>query len=524
MHAPVTDRTDTRRTLLLGLGVLILSAACGLSAVALARSLEQSGSTGISGLHPLLIILAVSLCAVPLASYITWPNRWNVIAHIQVGFCLSAYVIPLFLASNSYHRYAPADIRLYTLIVATGSCAFVTGVVVGGAIQRSAKLRLPGRHVFTLSDLGFAARVSRRVQALVLAGIIGMVLSFAALGFVPLFADDPLAAKFLRGPYESSSAVVSMLYRTSYYTLSALVPVVLMLAFLTRDSRYIVLSAGALAMLLGAGNRSQAFLGLLICVGLLAAQRTSWSVAYRLFVAIGYPLLGATFFFIMASLFGNASFLNEGSENITSIWDQVATGTPDVSDQLNFLQKFELWGELTNGLTFVGGLVPFRFEWNPSVWSLSIIVPNRDASEVISGGVRLGVAMSGYTAFGWIGVVLVPLVSGTVLGIVSTIARGIVGRGTLLQAAVAIMVYQTLGLQLVNYYQLLLYAIPGIAAVLLLTYRPSLSLTTRRRGAHTGHETASRDPRLARAAGLLATQNEPIGQNRGPGPATGRSV
>jgi hypothetical protein len=149
-----------------------------------------------------------------------------------------------------------------------------------------------------------------------------------------------------------------------------------------------------------------------------------------------------------------------------SVFDNIATGSPDIADQLSWLNGFLRGSYFSYGRTIIGGLIPGNYEWNPSVWTLSYDDVGADISEMITGGLRLTPAEWGYANFGWIGVVIIPLVSGILNGfMLMTLkrAQGVLNR---MQFASALLVYFTLGQQIVQFYTLNMYSTPGIAAAL----------------------------------------------------------
>jgi hypothetical protein len=72
----------------------------------------------------------------------------------------------------------------------------------------------------------------------------------------------------------------------------------------------------------------------------------------------------------------------------------------------------------------------------------------------------------GYTAFGWVGAMLVPLLSGVLLGAVSAVARAHVGRGSLVRSAYVLVAYTSVGLPLSAFYDFGYGAIPPMLALL----------------------------------------------------------
>ena len=313
--------------------------------------------------------------------------------------------------------------------------------------------------------------------------VVGLALGFALAGFVPLFAADPLAAKLLRGSYQEAYIGIAPLYRVSIYLLAALVPLGLASWWVTRRLSYLAVTLAGIALLLGALNREPALTGLVMFAGLLAARRRSTSVLYVAAVAIGFPLIGASFFILLGSVLGLSNFVGVygiAPESL-NLWQLIAVGAPDVADQLTFMLAYEQHGGLTWGRTFLGALVPYHYEWNPAIWSIQIMLPNADVANVL-GGVRLPAPVWGFTAFGWAGVVAVPLLSGLLLGAFSSVARHEIGRGSLLRSAFLLAIYTSVALPLSEFYFLGISVLPPVLALLWIGRRWSIVGAPRTQG------------------------------------------
>ncbi len=127
-----------------------------------------------------------------------------------------------------------------------------------------------------------------------------------------------------------------------------------------------------------------------------------------------YALLNALGF----GAYGQASSMN--------FIESVAAGAPDIADQLAFMTRWLADPVYSDGRTFVGGLVPGNYEWNPSVWTLSITNPGVDVAAISSGGYRLPPQVWGMVSFGWVGVFAVSLLYGWALGRLTRTMRQVI--------------------------------------------------------------------------------------------------
>jgi hypothetical protein len=74
----------------------------------------------------LLFSYAVFACG----SYVSWPSRWNIVAHINLGLYLAACLIPL-LYTDLVGFVRPSTVHLYTVIMIVGALAYLLGLALG---------------------------------------------------------------------------------------------------------------------------------------------------------------------------------------------------------------------------------------------------------------------------------------------------------------------------------------------------------------------------------------------------------
>lgn len=412
------------------------------------------------------MLIAISLVLLSVASYLVWPSRWNIPAHLQVGFSITAFVVPVVFV-GVLSSYPSEVVAQYEQMLVLGTLFYVLGLLAGFYFPL---LKIvPLRHTLNASTSELIDFVAPRVQWITIAALGGAALSFAVMGFIPMFAEDPFMAKFFRGPYQESYRPIAPVFRVSMYLLYALIPLCLALWILTRRTRFVLLSLLAIAAIVVTLVRGPAIYGVLIFVGLLAAKNRIAFLFFIVFVVMIYPLGSASFYLLSALL---------GLEDLgriypdTNVLQMIASGAPDIPDHLTFLAAFFDRGSFTYGLTFVGGLVPYNFAWNPAFWVLSLVNPGTPVTEIASGGFRLAVPLWGYASFGWTGVVLIPLISGLIWGNATRYARKHVEKPrSLLHASLALTVYLSIGVQLSQFYLLSMYSLPAIMLSLFLLYR-----------------------------------------------------
>lgn len=390
---------------------LVVAAVFGLLAV----TESLTAPTGGADFRP--FILGVSLIGLNVVSYAVWLNRWNIVAHTQLAFSIVAYAVPIWWL-RSLDGISSEALDVYYQVVAAGFFFALLGTVLGGWFAAGFNTdRLRERAGFDRPEV--QAVVSRRVLRLVMVAVAAVVVAFVVMRFVPAFTADPLTAKFFRGPYAAPYQPVAPLYRAGTTIIAILLPVVFVLAFKRRRLSWLLAGVAAVGVMLAGLMREPAVSGLLLVLGVWwAVRRRAWLPYFMLLV--GSYFLGGALYYVLAVLgVGNFSGLPAGS----SLVEQAAAGAPDIKDQIQFMSAWLMRPEYTNGMTWVGGLIPGNNPWNPSVWSLLVVNPGQDITQLASGGLRLPAPIWGLVSFGWPGVVLVSFVHGVVIGYLAGVAR-----------------------------------------------------------------------------------------------------
>jgi hypothetical protein len=413
----------------------------------------------------LTAIILLSQLILSVGTYFIWFSRWNLLAHIQLGFAITSYLIPI-AGAGVLEDFKLNLVYFYAMIIAIGAFFYIIGLYIGFK-SRPVMFYYSNYSFIKLTYYQFFQFISQRTIFLLWISIIGIIISFIGMGFIPILAEDPLMAKFFRGVYHERYILYAPLFRSSMFVVQALIPVTLVLGYITKKFHFILLALLSITINIVALTRGTMASGLLLFLGIIVAYRNKWLKSYLFLLIIIFPL-GSVSYYLMFYMFGFGGV--EGIYDTNSIASMIASGAPDVVDQLNFLDSFLNSGSLTYGLTFIGGLIPYNFPWNPSVWTLNILNPNDDINTVGSGGLRLLMPMYGYTAFGWIGVVLISFSSGFLHGKITRWVKSYISTGSILQSMVVFMVYSTLGMQIANFYLLSIYNVPSIIISLCLLF------------------------------------------------------
>lgn len=369
------------------------------------------------------ILWLISAALLAFGTYIVWPSRWNIPAHMALAFFVIAQAIPVAFLSALDGQSASVVVELLKIHLG-GALFFVIGVLLGAsAVSRERVLR----RWSALVRIGESTRVTGRTAFALGAALVALSLAIVMMGFVPMFAEDPLAAKFFRGTYSESYQPVAPLYRAGTTLITLLIPAVAAYAVAARRISWFVALVISLTLMIVTLQRGPAFSGILLFLGVMMIARRR--IGAYLVLLLGSYVLGTLFYFVLGVL-GVESF--EGTQlSGGSLLSTIAATAPDLQDELWFFGRWTQANEpLTLGRTFIGGLVPGNFQWNPSVWTLTLGDPSIDVSTLNSGGLRLPLPMWGKVSFGDLGVAIVPLVSGLFAGYIARVSKHLMDAAT----------------------------------------------------------------------------------------------
>ncbi|RFZ84803.1 hypothetical protein DYU05_04125 [Mucilaginibacter terrenus] len=368
----------------------------------------------------LTVSIGFSLSIFSLGSYFIWFDKRNIFNHLSLGLCLVAYIIPAFVVD--FTDYTSKDIiELYSLINLIGSITYLAGLFLGYKWKQLPVLNtiLQFNFIAKLAkDEHKVSQISKLCSRIYLISLIGICTSFLLMGFVPIFAADPYMAKFFKGEYQAPYSRVAFLYRTCRQLLEFLMPLKVLDLYYSFNLKSLALVACGVILIAVSLNRTPIFSGILVAVSIIVALRKTNSAfwVFLFFVLCSY-ILGSSIYYILGLLYPDTIFGLAAHD--VNFFQAIAYGAPDITDQLQFLNAFVTAGnKYTYGLTYVGGLIPFNFPWNPSVYTLLVLNDTNDITQIASGGLRLPPSVWGYVSFSWFGVIMLPFTSGFLLGYV----------------------------------------------------------------------------------------------------------
>ena len=398
-------------------------------------------------------------------TYLVWPSRYNVMAHLNVGFIFIAYFIPAVILKdqNDY----PEVVSLYTLILFIGALSFVIGLFSGFSIK---PVRIANFSFAYLDTDYYKRRIVKITKIFLIAGLVGLCSGYLLMGFVPAFAKDPVAAKFFRGVYQVPF-YVSIVYLSSFFILSTITPIAIIVWYNDKKKKlFLIGSIIAVCLMMASLSRGPAFSGVVLALAIIMSFKGRWTFRLLLVFLVSIYLLSSVFYFVIG-----VRDLTEVSGSFKDdhvFWRVISAGTVDITDQLTFLDFFKKNPIWTYGRTILGGLVPSHYQWNPAVYTLRVINPGEDITTLISGGLRLPAPIWGYVSFQWVGVVVFCFLSGFFKGLLLKFTKFWIYRSqSILIATVIIVINISVFSQFSDFYTLSIYALPPVFVLMFYAFR-----------------------------------------------------
>lgn len=381
------------------------------------------------------------------------------VQHLGVGGSFVAIVVPAFILQVQ-DQYPQEIVDLYVQILLVGVLALLPGLILGFMMGKG---RTTNFSFDIMASPDYELRVISLTKTLLTIGIAGLVISYAVMGFIPLFAADPISAKLFRGPYQAPYLRVAVLYRASFFILSTIIPIAFIIWYKTKKPFFLFSVIAVVVLMAMSLARSGAFSGIILALAIIMSFKSRFTFAVLMLMLIGIFIGSAFFYYIIGIRTFDAN---------VNIWRVLNAGTPDIEDQLNFMIRFQESPVWTYGRTIYGGLIPGHYQWNPSVYTLNIVAPGIDINEVGSGGLRLPLPMWGYVSFKWIGVVLFSFVTGLMGGFFLQLLKNWIQKfDSIILRATAVVIFVTVFGNLVNFATFNMYFIPPIVVMLFYMYR-----------------------------------------------------
>lgn len=387
-------------------------------------------------------------------------------AHLNLGFIFIAYFVPAIILQDQ-NDYSTETVNLYVTILGVGALSFILGLFSGFSLK---PIRFANFSFAYLNTEAYKKRIVNITRVLLITGVVGLILGYLLMGFVPAFAADPVSAKFFRGAYQVPF-YVSIVYLSSFFILTTVTPIAIIIWYYNRKKNLFLFGAITAVVLMAVSlSRGPAFSGVVLAIAIIMSFKGRWTFALLVVFLISLYLLSSVFYFAVGVKDFTETSSNFKSDHV--FWRVVSAGTVDITDQLTFMDFFNkdpLW---TYGRTIVGGLIPSHYEWNPAVFTLKVTRPGEDITTLVSGGLRLPAPIWGYVSFQWIGVVIFCFLSGAIKGVLLKFTKYWIYKSkSILIATVIIVINISIFAQAADFFTLSIYALPPALVLLFYAFR-----------------------------------------------------
>lgn len=404
-------------------------------------------------------LICISLLIFSLGSYLVWPSRYNVSQHMAVGGAFVTIIVPVAILSIQ-NKYPPEIVDLYVKILTVGMLTYLFGMLAGFFLTSKIRTQFS---FDVMETAAYEQRVTNLTRTLMWMSVIGLIVSYMVMGYIPMFAEDPISAKLFRGAYQAPYRRVAVLYRASFFIMSSIIPIACIIWYRNRNKVFLFLILAGLILMAISLQRSGAFMGVVLAFTIIMSVKGRWQFAVMMVLVTGIFIASSYFYYFV----GVRQFT--GDQNF---WEIITAGTPDVPDHLDFMSFFDNNPVWTYGRTIYGGLIPGHYEWNPAVYTLKMVNPDKEINDIGSGGLRLPLPLWGYVAFQWIGVIMYCLLTGLIYGVAIRISKNLFEiHQSLIIRAVVVIALGALWSVVVNFTQLSMFNIPPVVVSFFYLYR-----------------------------------------------------
>lgn len=382
------------------------------------------------------IIMLLAFTIMFITPFLAWPSLKNFPFYISIPHFLFSTVGGIFLLlpeTLSGLAIIPGNLFFLSLLMLAGSIFYSAAFAAGFVSRMPLKEKCLGFASGWTGSSGSALyrdRLELVILGLGLTSILLFLVSFSIMGFIPLFTDDPMSAKFMAGKFQEPYRPAAPFYRLALLLVPTVIP---FLGIFLIDRRfrlkplYIILSAALLVLTFFTMRR-----------GILAWPLVSLALVY--FIYYKNSRLLPYFLVLYLLIFGFGSAANDIIMHGRFDLRATVAGVPDIADLAWFFDRFEKNDyPLALGRTIFGGLIPYQYDWNPAVVTKLVIGASRTAP---TGGFRLPIQVWGYINFGAAGVLIWSVISGFLGGFSLSLTKSVMNdparRSSLLELFLAL--------------------------------------------------------------------------------------
>lgn len=354
-----------------------------------------------------------------------WPSKKNIIffQHLPMFFLADfGYIVFFFNEAYTAHNMSFNNLESLTYVLFIGSLFTTLFIYVGFKVRFNIKKFFISKSLNKFQFVSLrSVNLQYKVFLLTSIGIVLMLYAYVRMGFVPIFAENPMDAKFFAGQYYATYKPVAAFFRIGLNILIVVSPF-LMIYVTYKNAKMKLVSfiflICTLLLLLSTMRRGPMASAVLYVIMIhFLYYKNGKFIGYYFLVYFFIFAFGSTFNWIVLYLFGIIKEL--------SILD-IFRGVPDIHDLFWFWNSFQNGHhEFALGRLIYGGIVPYHYEWNPGNYTKVIVGGTGYGA---SGGFRLPDAVWGYVNFGWIGVIIWSSFAGFVSGLSLKVTKTIINN------------------------------------------------------------------------------------------------
>lgn len=364
------------------------------------------------------VILFLSFLIPFLIKFILWPSKKNIMFIQEIPFFILANLggcVYLFDYSINKHSLNTDNIEGLVYLMLIGSLLYTLAFYLGFKSKLKIKnsIYIKIKKLVYKIDLRYNLMIKKMhflIAFLSIIAIIFFIYSYFVMGFTPMFAKNPLEAKYFAGIYQEQYLPVAYYFRIALNISIMVNPFLIIFIFNSHSYMkyfYVILFVLIFILVLLSLRRSSLAASIISMIFIFVIYYKNskyilhFSVIYFLIFIAGSATTAILFYFIG---------LNDDFDIIA-----IVKGVPDVSDLLWFWDSFIKNNyEFSYGRTIYGGLVPHHYDWNPSVVTKLVIGAGKN---IATGGFRLPFQLDGYIAFGILGTIIWSIYNGLIEGI-----------------------------------------------------------------------------------------------------------
>lgn len=325
----------------------------------------------------------------------------------NIAFSIITFVFSSFYLYDlaKVNKISNDIVREFTMIILIGTIVLNIFMIITFKFLKKKKYK------FGIEKFLVVFKNKNLEKFLVLTIILGYLLlgfAFYKMGFIPILEDDP-NAKYMTGSFRDSYISVAQYFRLALIIIPQSTFLYNIVSYINRKkiticSILVTMISFLLLMLTNRRGVAGIILVQYAFMLIMIIKNKKIKISLLFFINLFY-VFGILFNPIRLVIMGDYSFSPLGL-----IFDSV----PDISDNLMIFNKLKMNEFFSYGRTIFGGLIPYKYPWNPANYSLILLT---GSSDVASGGIRFIESIYAYSFGGMILFFPVLIIKGIINGV-----------------------------------------------------------------------------------------------------------